>query len=178
MKVDLKQRYRLLWPRSLIREIVVANVLSALLPPGYRVLIVGLGAGLADEVEGWHRGLEDAFDLVVARVEDRGPRPLAFIDVTGVHSDEEMVKTVDEGRGLCIGVWKLWKAEKYGVLDRTWFCHVTASRVALRWLPAPKAQGRRVSLVKGEKPYICIPARDWLDTRAFIRWLLEVSRVG
>ncbi len=54
---------------------------------------------------------------------------------------------------------------------------MTANRVALRRLPAARAHGRRANLVKGEKPYTCIPAREWSDTRTFIRCLKTIEVV-
>ena len=186
MTVDLKARYQAKWRVSVLRELMVAQILNTLFLEnglGFTAVVVGLGAGLPDRLPAWwHEAASPlaAFDIAVY-----GPRGLAaLIDVTGVRSYQSMRSLGANSENLyCVGLWKIWKAEeleerlKTRILERLWFVHVTDATVALRWLPAAKAKGRKVTLVEGERPYTCIPRREWPDTRAFIKWLksLEVG---
>ncbi len=97
------------------------------------------------------------------------------------------MRSLSKGSGenlYCVGLWKIWKAEELEkrlrtrILERLWFVHVTDATVALRWLPATRVRGRKVTLVEGERPYTCIPRSQWLDTRASTKWLLEVGGGG
>ncbi|ALL00129.1 Viral/Archaeal nuclease [Pyrodictium delaneyi] len=165
---QLKARYQQKWRIAARRELAVLNLLNILLPDGYVAIAAGLGTGTTDFIDRSYGSPLDAFDLVVLR----GMDAVAFIDVTGFWS-EQAARTVNGGKELCVGAWKLWKAQRFGLLDRAWIVHVADKRVSLRWLPlaALEAEKHMARLVHGERPYYCLPQQKWRDTSAFIRWL-------
>ena len=78
-------------------------------------------------------------------------KPVAYVDVTGVGSSHGL----QAGKGLCVGLWKLWKAERLGVKDRAWFVHVEDDGPRLRWqqLSILEEQGERHVLRSDEHHY-------------------------
>ena len=175
MKADvLKQRYREKWGRSVAREYYVANLLNTIFNlreiPAVAV-VVGFGAGVNREYSGWHNGVADKWDIAVL---SPGYGVMAFIDVTGYESPEQGVG----GSERCIGAWKLWAAEDYGVLDILWFAHVTDESTAVYFIKATQVaqradKGRAIErrLYRDEKPVYCFPVQDWKKPRIFIDWL-------
>ena len=102
-------------------------------------------------------------------------KPAAFIDVTGFESEQ---KTRDVGgKQLCILEPKIWKAEKFNVLERAWAVHVADVRISLRFIPLAyiKQHGRRTKLLRDERPYLCLSQQAWRTMRDFIRWLTGVA---
>jgi len=168
----LKQRYSAKWRLAARRELAVLNLLNILLPEGYVAVAAGLGTGTTDYLDASYGSPLDAFDIVVLR----NGEITAYIDVTGFWS-ESKAKTINSGKELCVGAWKLWKAQRFGIVDRAWIVHVADKRVSLRWLPLTvlEAEKHIARLVHGERPYYCLPQQKWKDTSAFIRWLTGVA---
>ncbi len=172
----LKQRYSSKWARSTAREYYVANLLNAIFNlreiPAIAI-VVGFGAGVNRQLRGWHRGLEDKWDIAVV---SPGHGVVAFIDVTGYESPETARSATGDSY-RCIGAWKIWNAEDYGVLDMLWFAHVTDETAAVYFLKADvaaqKAEKKQVErrLYKDENPVYCFPLREWRKPKAFIDWL-------
>ena len=164
----LKRRYSSKWRVSARRELAVLNLLNILLPDGFVAIAAGLGTGTTDYLDRSYGSPLDAFDIVVLR----GGEVVAYIDVTGFWS-ERQAKTINNGKELCVGAWKLWKAQRFGILDKAWIVHVADKRVSLRWLPLAALEGNRhtARLVHGERPYYCLPQQQWRDTSAFTKWL-------
>ncbi len=168
----LKARYQSKWRLAARRELAVLNLLNILLPDGYVAIAAGLGTGTTDLIDRSYGSPLDAFDLVVLR----GMDVVAYVDVTGFW-DERQARSVNGGKELCVGAWKLWKARKFGVVDRAWIVHVADKRVSLRWLPlaALDAEKHVARLVPGERPYYCLPQQKWRDTGSFLKWLLAIK---
>ncbi len=171
---ELKQRYQARWRLAADRERLVLFLLNQYykLPRlGFLAALTGLGSGLSDYIPRSYASLEEAFDITVYRVSDW--KPVAFVDVTGVRSPHDHVR----GLGLCVGKWKVWKAEKYGVLDRVWMAHVDDEGPRVRWasLAYLAEAGEERRMVDGERPYICLDSRKWRPTRTFIEWLVGAA---
>jgi len=172
---QLKRRYQSKWRLAARRELLVVWLLNRFyeLPRlGYVALLSGLGSGTSDYIPRSYRDTEDAYDIVVYRAGDW--RPVAYIDATGVSSPAEL----QAKKGLCVGVWKLWKAEKLGVeKHRVWIVHVEDDGPRLRWqqLSVLEQQGAKHRLRSDERPLLCLPSQKWKPTRAFLRWLTGVA---
>ncbi len=169
---SLKRRYAGKWRVSARRELLVWNLLNFWLPPRYRVVLGGVGAGVPEYLAVNYGSVYDAFDLIVFDVETG--KPAAFIDVTGFES-EHKARDVG-GKQLCVLEPKIWKAEKFKVLDNAWAVHVADKRVSLRFtlLAYIKQHGKRVKLLRDERNYLCLSQQAWKTISDFIRWLTGV----
>ncbi len=166
---SLKQRYRGKWRQGNRRETAALCLLSNLLPPGYKAVLTGLGAGSSEYLESSYTDAYTAFDITVFH----NSAPVAWIDVTGMETPSRKC------RGWCVGSWKLVKGKSLGVLDRLWFIFIDSSRMRLGFRYAPRVEadtgnGRAsiCRLYRDEDPVICMPPRSWADYSAFKRWLL------
>ena len=168
----LKKRYSSKWRLAARREQLVVWLLNRyyMLPSmGYVAILSGLGSGTADYLPRSYSSAEEAFDIIVAST--RTWKPVAFIDATGVASPQEL----QEHKGLCVGLWKLWKAEKHGLeKHRVWIVHVEDDGPRLRWqqLSILEEQGTKHKLRRDERPLLCLDPRKWKPTQAFIKWLM------
>lgn len=172
--MTLKQRYAEKWRVGAWRELLVYNILNILLDPyGFTVVFTGIGSGSADFIDKSYDNPVNAFDFVVLAPDGR---LAGFIDVTG-YRDYSSGKTDTKP---CILLPKIWKAERFSVLDRLWFIHVVDSRISLRFIRAlyvkhlldhGMAEKRR--LYSDENWYVCIPQEKWAEPRRFIESLLR-----
>ena len=175
MTVDLKQRYRFKWRVSARRELLVLWLLNhyyELPRHGLLASLTGLGAGSNELIPRFYNTPEEAFDITVYRVADW--KPVAYIDVTGISSPRDL----QPGKGLCVGIWKAWKAEKLGLeKSRVWFVHVEDDGPRLRWINLEylERNAERHRLRSDEKPLLCLASQKWRTTQQFIRWLREVG---
>ena len=169
----LKQRYASRWSDAARRELLVLSVLNIYLPEGFRAVPTGLGS-LSDEyIPRSYSSVMDAFDIVVLRGDGR---IAAYLDVTGVRT----ASTMQPGKGLCVGLWKIWKAEKYNVKEKTWIVHVLEDHASLRFISLPylEQHGRETRLYRDEHPLLCLETRKWKTLRQFLAWLTGVTSNG
>ena len=167
---QLKHVFADRWRYGVKRELLVLNILNILLPRGFVAILTGIGSGSNIYVEASYDNPLNAFDIVVFNEEYE---PVAFIDVTGVRD----ARSYDKGKGLCVGSWKLYKSEKYGIQDRTWFIHVLDDRVSLRFINynMMKKHGKLHRLHEGygvEGQFHCCDSKYWVSPKEFIKWLM------
>ena len=171
--MSLKVSYRGKWGVGVRRELLLLNILNILLPSGFKALATGLGTGTSDYIDGNYTNPLDAFDIVVYKQTDNGLEPAAYIDVTGFR-EEKAAKKQDGRALLCIGSWKLFKAQEFGLESRAWAVHIADKRVSLRWIQFSKlsrSNPERIRLIQGENIYYCLPQEKWHDTSTFLNWL-------
>lgn len=168
MKMEFKQVFRNKWREGLRRELLVVNILNILLPADFKAVLTGIG-GSAEFIDESHSNPLNAFDITIF---DKTMRAVAFIDVTGVRSQHDYEKK----KGLCVGAWKLWKAERYNVTERTWFIHVLDEKISLRFINYNRLRklGSISSLneaygVTGQ--FYCCDSHYWLSFKEFRKWL-------
>ena len=168
----LKQRFRHRWPSGVRRELIVLNILNILLPRGFRAVFTGVGSGIARYVNENYDNPLNAFDITVFNEQYE---PMAFIEVTGVDRSQDMQKK----KGLCIGSWKVFKAEKFNVQDMVWYVHVVTDRVSLRFINYNmlKKHSTFTKLEGLPGTYYCCNQSRWGSIKDFLRWL-STRRVG
>ncbi len=166
---QLKHEFRYKWRDGVIREWIVKQLLDLIflqkkLP--YRILWTGVGAGNAEHVDENYDSPLNAFDLVIV---DEDMKIKAFLEVTGTND-------LCKGEELCIGVWKVFKAERFNVQDKVWYIHVLSSKIPIRvisYARLKKISSFRVlqetSLVHGK--FYCSPVNKWGSISDLIRWL-------
>jgi len=165
----LKKELGSKWRDGVIREWYVKQLLDLIfwdrrLP--YRVLWTGIGSGSAEYVLENYDSPLNAFDLVIV---DDNMRILAFLEVTGT-------KDLCRGEELCIGAWKLFKAERFNVQDRVWYIHVLSNKFPIRVINYYRLrkisrfrQLYETSNVKGS--FYCSETRKWSPIDSLIKWL-------
>jgi len=189
----LKHRYSGKWLYANAREYYILSLVNLALPAIIKKLmertrlgtlktylakarvearLTGLGAGSTEYLDRTYSGLEEAFDITVYVDGD----PCCWVDATGV----ELVDDLKEGLGYCAATWKLRKAKKYEVLDRTWFAFVinetgTAKFLRASWLAYHlEAESPRVTtarLREDEREAACTSPRNWLSKDKFLSQL-------
>ncbi len=164
-----KREFRYKWRDGVIREWIVKQLLDLIfmqknLP--YRVLWTGVGAGNAEYVEENYDSPLNAFDLVIV---DENMKIMAYLEITGT-------KDLEKGEELCIGAWKIFKAERFNVQDKVWYIHVLSSKIPIRVINyhrlrkiASFRQLHETSLVCGK--FYCSKTSKWGSINDLIRWL-------
>jgi len=165
----LKKAFSRKWRFGVRRELLVYNIVNMYLPRDFIALLTGIGSGVAEYIEESYSNPLNAFDITVF---DYELKPVAFLEITGIRSTSDY----DRGKGLCIGSWKVWKAEKFGVQDKTWYIHVLDDRISLRFIPYHTLKKYAVFHtlnegygVKGE--FYCCDQSRWGSIKDFLRWL-------
>ena len=173
---ELKRRYQEKWARGNARERFVLAALNAFLPPGFTAELTGRGAGSEEYIERSFEGREEAFDITIYH----GDAAVAYVDVTGVAGRGDMQR--HRCNGLCVGVWKLEKASRLGLLDRAWIAFVVDEDLSirfqsLRWLrQALEAPYTRVCrLYEDERLTYCTDTHYWKRFKAFRNWLVHTA---
>jgi hypothetical protein len=191
--LKMKERYRGEWSVANARELYVLSLVNLALPVVIERLksrtgdtkvrvyldkariyakLTGLGAGTSEFISRSYSGIMEAFDITVL-VDDE---PCCWVDATGVASVDEL----KPGLGYCAATWKLQKAKKYRVLDRTWFAFVINETGTVKFLRAGwlayqlEAESPRVWLAKlyqDENMIACANPRNWLSREKFIKQL-------
>ena len=192
-RVDYKRRYSNHWIYSNARELYVLSLINLKLhsiiegvkrrtrsslvrvfleKTPVRAELVGLGAGSTEYIPEYYHGLRDAFDIAILV----GSEPCCWIDPTGVVFPEDL----KPGLGYCVGTWKLEKAAKYKVVDRTWFAFVVNDRGTARFIKASwlynqvQAESPRVTIAKlweDERPVVCTSPKNWTGKDRFYKQL-------
>ncbi len=171
---QLKHVFADRWRYGVKRELLVWNILNLFLPDDYIVLFTGVGSGASDYVDESYSNPLNAFDSTIF---DKEYRPVAFIEITGVNS----VRDYDKGKGLCIGAWKVWKAEKYGVQDKVWYIHVITTKQSIRVINYARlkkhAKFQRLNEGYGwHGTFYCLDSKYWGSLEVLIRWLRARSK--
>ena len=168
---ELKRRYMERWRVSSARERFVLAFLNVYLPQGFGARFVGLGAGSSRLLDGWYRGLLDAYDIIVMF----HGRPAAFVEVTGVSSPREALP----GLGYCVGTWKLSKAPE-SIRPAIWFAFVIDDEPTILWMSAFRlvsleklGLARRARLHEDEREVVCASRARWKRFGVFKHWLAE-----
>ncbi len=168
-----KREFRYKWRDGVIREWIVKQLFDLIflqknLP--YMVLWTGIGSGNAEYVAENYDSPLNAFDLVIV---DENMKILAYIEVTGT-------RDLCRGEELCIGAWKVFKAERFNVQDKTWYIHVLSSKIPIRVISYHRLkkissfrQLQETSLVHGK--FYCSKVTKWGSITDLTRWL-QVKR--
>ncbi len=180
---ELKQRYMQQWIKSNAREHFVLLYLKTFLGREFKPVLTGLGAGSSEYVGRAYRGLLEAFDITIFF----NDLPLAFVEVTGLDMDKKPLEKL----GYCVGIWKIDKAYRHRVADRTWIAYVLEAQSRILWAPITKFTTSKASkgyLRRDEQEYRCLRAKDWhpfykVDYSGsgkipFLNWLILKARLG
>jgi len=167
----LKQVFADRWKKGVKRELLVWNIINLYLPEDYIALFTGIGSGSGEYVNGNYDNPLNAFDIVV--FDKRLWIPVAFIEITGVERASDMAKH----KGLCIGAWKIYKAEKFKVTDRVWYIHVLTSKASIRVINHYKLKKKAKFTVLHEGyglygKFYCLDSKYWDDIDTFLKWLM------
>ena len=172
----LKRRYMGKWARANAREHLVAHALIAYLPEAFEVRLTGLGAGRTDYIERSYASLEEAFDITVYY----NGKPAAFLNVTGV-ADSTSARLA-KCNGRCVGSWKLAKASKLGVTNRTWIAWVNDESASMYFLPLAWLEHYREApfvakcrFYEDERVVYCVPPQYRKRLRHFLAWLTQTA---
>ncbi len=153
---ELKQRYNADWVKSNARERFVLLYLKVYLPPVFEPRLTGLGAGSSEYIPRSYRGAGEAFDITIYF----NGLPVAYVEVTGLDYDKRPKK----GLGYCVGEWKIDKAYKHRLQDRTWVAYVLETQSRILWAPITKfltSLAKLGKLYEDERPHRCLPIQKW-----------------
>ncbi len=164
-----KHEFRYKWRDGVIREWIVKQLLDLVflqhsLP--YHVLWTGVGAGNAEYVDENYDSPLNAFDLVIV---NENMKILAYLEITGTND-------LARGEELCIGAWKVFKAERFNVQDKVWYIHVLSGKIPIRVINYRRLKKaavfrslRETTSVAGN--FYCSPVMKWGSIKDLIRWL-------
>jgi hypothetical protein len=166
----LKAKYASEWPRSNAREAVALAWLRAL---GVDARPCGHGALEPGEVEGYHTGPWDRFDLYA-------PGLRLWFEVTGTRWRRQ-----DSARRFSRAVLPVLKAkvddaERYGIGERLWFVSVNEVEGEVRFLSCAEAKCHPlIAFARGEGEYYGVGWDHWLrPARALAFFAREAVRSG